>query len=48
MHQAAAFRVAYVLTGSAAEAEDAAQEGFVKAYLALDRFRPARRSGRGC
>ena len=40
MHQSAAFRVAYVLTGSAADAEDAAQEGFVKAYLALDRFRP--------
>jgi RNA polymerase sigma factor (sigma-70 family) len=40
IHQAAAFRVAYVLTGSAADAEDAAQEGFVKAYLALDRFRP--------
>jgi RNA polymerase sigma-70 factor (ECF subfamily) len=37
-HQAAAFRVAYVLTGSAADAEDAAQEAFVKAYLALDRF----------
>jgi RNA polymerase sigma-70 factor (ECF subfamily) len=40
MHQAAAFRVAYLLTGSAADAEDAAQEAFVKAYLALDRFRP--------
>jgi RNA polymerase sigma-70 factor (ECF subfamily) len=39
MHQAPAFRVAYVLTGSTAEAEDAAQEAFVKAYLALDRFR---------
>jgi RNA polymerase sigma-70 factor (ECF subfamily) len=39
MHEAAAFRVAYLLTGSAAEAEDAAQEGFVKAYLALGRFR---------
>ena len=39
MHQGAAFRVAYVLTGSAADAEDAAQEAFVKAYLALDRFR---------
>jgi len=39
MHQAAAFRVAYVLTRSTAEAEDAAQEAFVKAYLALDRFR---------
>jgi RNA polymerase sigma-70 factor (ECF subfamily) len=39
MHQAAAFRVAYLLLGSAAEAQDAAQEGFVRAYLALDRFR---------
>ena len=39
MHQAAAFRVAYVITGSTADAEDAAQEAFVKAYLALDRFR---------
>ena len=39
MHQAAAFRVAYVLLGTAADAEDAAQEGFVRAYLALDRFR---------
>jgi RNA polymerase sigma-70 factor (ECF subfamily) len=39
MHQAAAFRVAHLLLGSAADAEDAAQEGFVRAYLALDRFR---------
>jgi RNA polymerase sigma factor (sigma-70 family) len=39
MHQAAAFRAAYVLTGSAADAEDATQEAFVKGYLALDRFR---------
>ena len=39
MHQAAAFRVAYLLLGSAADAEDAAQEGFVRAHLALDRFR---------
>jgi RNA polymerase sigma-70 factor (ECF subfamily) len=39
VHQAAAFRVAYVLLGSAADAEDAAQEGFVRAYLALGRFR---------
>jgi RNA polymerase sigma-70 factor (ECF subfamily) len=39
MHQAAAFRVAYVLTGSTADAEDSAQEAFVKAYLALDGFR---------
>ena len=39
MHQAAAFRVAHLLAGSAADAEDAAQEAFVKAYLALGRFR---------
>lgn len=38
-HQAAAFRVAYLLLGSAPDAEDAAQEGFVRAYLALARFR---------
>src|SRR5882762_6474408 len=34
-----AFRTAYVITGSAADAEDAAQEGFVKAYRALASFR---------
>jgi RNA polymerase sigma factor (sigma-70 family) len=34
-----AFRTAYVITGSAADAEDATQDGFVKAYRALDRFR---------
>jgi RNA polymerase sigma factor (sigma-70 family) len=39
LHQAAAFRVGWVLLGSATDAEDAAQEAFVKAYLALDRFR---------
>ncbi len=39
-YQQLAFRTAYVITGSAADAEDAAQEGFVKAYRALDRFRP--------
>src|SRR5881409_4424731 len=39
-YQQVAFRTAYVITGSAAEAEDAAQEGFVKAYRALGRFRP--------
>jgi RNA polymerase sigma factor (sigma-70 family) len=38
-HQAVAFRVAHLVTGSAADAEDAAQDGFVKAWLALDRFR---------
>ena len=39
-YQQLAFRTAYVITGSTAEAEDAAQEAFVKAYRALDRFRP--------
>ncbi len=32
-------RVAYLITGSTDEAEDAAQEGFVKGFLALSRFR---------
>jgi RNA polymerase sigma-70 factor (ECF subfamily) len=39
-HQGIAFRTAYLVAGSATEAEDAAQEGFVKAYRALGRFRP--------
>jgi RNA polymerase sigma-70 factor, ECF subfamily len=38
-HEDAAFRVAYVLVRSAADAEDVAQEAFVKAYRALGRFR---------
>jgi RNA polymerase sigma-70 factor (ECF subfamily) len=38
-YQDVAFRTAYVITGSAADAEDAVQEGFVKAYRALGRFR---------
>jgi RNA polymerase sigma-70 factor, ECF subfamily len=38
-YQQVAFRTAYLITGSAPEAEDAAQEGFLKAYRALDRFR---------
>src|SRR2546430_16215495 len=38
-YQQVAFRTAYVIIGSAPDAEDAAQEGFVKAYRALDRFR---------
>lgn len=36
---AVAQRVAYLITGSAAEAEDASQQAFVKAYYALGRFR---------
>jgi RNA polymerase sigma factor (sigma-70 family) len=38
-YQQIAFRTAYLIAGDAAEAEDAAQEAFVKAYRALDRFR---------
>jgi RNA polymerase sigma-70 factor (ECF subfamily) len=38
-HQGIAFRTAYLITGSAADAEEAAQDGFVKAYRALGRFR---------
>ena len=34
-----AFRTAYLVTGSAADAEDAVQDAFVKAHLALGRFR---------
>jgi RNA polymerase sigma factor (sigma-70 family) len=40
MYQGIAFRVAYVIAGSAPDAEEAAQDGFVKAYRALGRFRP--------
>jgi RNA polymerase sigma factor (sigma-70 family) len=38
-HSPMAFRVAYLITGSAADAEDAAQDGFLKAWRALGRFR---------
>src|SRR5216683_414050 len=38
-YQEVAFRTAYEITGSSADAEDAAQEGFVKAYRALATFR---------
>ncbi len=39
-HQGIAFRTAYLVAGSAADAEEAAQDGFLKAYRALGRFRP--------
>jgi RNA polymerase sigma factor (sigma-70 family) len=39
LHQGIAFRTAYLVTRNAADAEDAAQDGFVKAYRALGRFR---------
>jgi RNA polymerase sigma-70 factor (ECF subfamily) len=38
-YQQVAFRVAYVIAGSAQEAEDAAQEGFLRAYRALSQLR---------
>ena len=39
MHQGIAFRVALVAAGDRGDAEEAAQDGFVKAYRALGRFR---------
>jgi RNA polymerase sigma-70 factor (ECF subfamily) len=38
-YEQVAFRTAYAVCGDAAEAEDAAQDAFVKAYAALPRFR---------
>src|SRR5512132_1794245 len=38
-YQGIAFRTAYLLAGNAADAEEAAQDGFVKAQRALGRFR---------
>jgi RNA polymerase sigma factor (sigma-70 family) len=39
-HRALAFRTAYLIARDAGDAEEAAQDGFVKAYRALGRFRP--------
>ena len=39
IHQGISFRTAYLLTGSAVDAEEAVQDAFVKAYRALGRFR---------
>ena len=38
-HQTIAYRTAYLITASAADAEDAVQEAVVKAFRALGRFR---------
>lgn len=38
-HQTVAFRTAYVVCGHAADAEDAAQDAFIKARAAMGRFR---------
>lgn len=37
-HQQAAFRLAYLLLADSGEAEDVAQEAFLRAYRAMDRF----------
>ncbi len=39
MHQGVAFRVALVAAGDRGDAEEAVQDGFVKAFRALGRFR---------
>jgi RNA polymerase sigma-70 factor (ECF subfamily) len=39
LHETIAFRTAWVITRSAADAEEAAQDAFVKAHAALPRFR---------
>jgi RNA polymerase sigma factor (sigma-70 family) len=39
LHEHVAFRTAYAIVGSAADAEEVAQDAFVKAYRALPRFR---------
>ena len=39
MHQRIAFRTAWVITRSEADAEEAAQDAFIKAHAALPRFR---------
>lgn len=41
-HQQPAFRLAYLLLGDADEAEDAAQEAFIRAFRALRSFDPTR------
>ena len=41
-HQEPAFRAAYLVTRNAADAEDATQEAFMKAYAALGHFDAAR------
>ena len=41
-HRDTAFRVAYLVTGSTADAEDAAQEALVKAFQKIRRYDPAK------
>lgn len=41
-HQEPAFRLAYLILGDAAQAEDVTQEAFIRAYRHIDRYDPAR------
>ncbi len=41
-HQEATFRLAYLLLGDADDAEDTAQEAFIRTFQTLDRFDPSR------
>jgi RNA polymerase sigma-70 factor, ECF subfamily len=41
-YQEPAFRLAYLLLGDAAEAQDVTQDAFIRAFYALDRFDTAR------
>lgn len=41
-NQQAAFRLAYLILGDAADAEDVVQEAFIRAFRAFERFDPAR------
>jgi RNA polymerase sigma factor (sigma-70 family) len=41
-HQEAVFRLAYLILGDPADADDAAQETFIRAYRSLASFDPAR------
>ena len=42
-HQEAVFRLAYLYTGDEADAGDVAQETFIRAYKALERFDTTRK-----
>lgn len=42
LHQEPVFRLAYLILGDADEAEDVAQDSFVRAYQKLDQFDPQR------
>jgi RNA polymerase sigma-70 factor, ECF subfamily len=41
-YQEPVFRLAYLIVGDAAEAEDVAQDAFIRAYLALDQYEAER------